>query len=94
MLAVMEFVSAALPWILCGVAVAVICVGMGREKTKERGEALEKRMALGTALGLLFGVALNGLGLWGNDGLGFALGPLWGMALATLWRDRDDSDEE
>ena len=34
----MEFISAALPWILCGVAVAVICVGMGREKTKEKGE--------------------------------------------------------
>ena len=51
-------------------------------------------MALGTALGLLFGVALNGLGLWENDGIGFALGPLWGMALATLWRDGDDSDEE
>ena len=94
MLAVMEFISAALPWILCGVAVAVICAGMGRKRTKEKGEALEKRMALGTALGLLFGVALNGLGLWDNDGLGFALGPLWGMALATLWRDRDDSDEE
>ena len=94
MVAVIQFILAAFPWILCGIAVAVICVGMNRKKTKENEETLEKRMALGTALGLLFGVALNGLGLWENDGIGFALGPLWGMALATLWRDGDDSDEE
>ncbi|MGM9567509.1 MAG: hypothetical protein ACI3W6_04965 [Clostridia bacterium] len=87
MVAVIQFLSAALPWILCGIAVAVICVGMNRKKSKEKEEALEKRMALGTSLGLLFGVALNSLGLWENGGIGIALGPLWGMALATLYRD-------
>ena len=86
MVAVIQFVFAALPWILCGIAVAVICAGMSRKKSKEEEKALEKRMALGTSLGLLFGVALNSLGLWENDGIGIALGPLWGMALATLYR--------
>ena len=47
-------------------------------------------MALGMALGLLLGVALNGTGLWENHGLGLALGPLWGMALATLMDGREN----
>ena len=88
-----EFILAALPWVLCGVAVAIICTRMGREKTKENEKALEKIMALGMSLGLLFGVALNGAGLWENHAMGFALGPLWGMALATLFQGGNDSDK-
>ena len=37
------------------------------------------------SLGMLFGVALNGRGLWGNPALGLAIWPLWGMALAVLY---------
>ena len=59
MVAVIQFIFAARPWILCGIAVAVICAGMSRKKSKEEEKALEKRMALGTSLGLLFGVALD-----------------------------------
>lgn len=86
-----DFILAALPWVLCGIAVAIICAKMGHRKTKEEEKALETRMALGMALGLLFGVALNSVGLWENYGLGLALGPLWGMALATLFQSREDS---
>lgn len=86
-----DFILAALPWVLCGIAVAIICAGMGRGKTKENEKALEKSMALGMSLGLLFGVALNGTGLWENHALGFALGPLWGMALATLFQGGNNS---
>ena len=85
-----DFVLAALPWVLCGVAVAIICAGMGRRKNRENGEAPENRMVFGMALGLLLGVALNGAGLWENHGLGLALGPLWGMALATLMDGREN----
>ena len=45
-----DFVLAALPWVLCGVAVAIICAGMGRRKNRENGEAPENRVALGMAL--------------------------------------------
>lgn len=88
-----DFVLAALPWVLCGVALAIVCAGMGRKKTKEKKKALEERMALGMALGLMFGAALNSAGLWENHGLGFALGPLWGMALAVLFHGGEDSGE-
>ena len=40
--------------------------------------------AVGAALGLLFGVMLNGCGLWEDHALGIAIGPLWGMAIAAM----------
>ncbi|MGN0167043.1 MAG: hypothetical protein ACI4AB_03285 [Acetatifactor sp.] len=89
-----DFILAALPLVLCGIAVAIICTRMGRGKTRENEKALEKSMALGMSLGLLFGVALNGIGLWENHALGFALGPLWGMALATLFQGGNGSGKD
>lgn len=85
------FISSALPWVLMGIALAILAVnhGMERQKEEKRGE----RIALGAALGLLLGVALNGCGLWESHALGLAIGPLWGMALASLFRDRNASEE-
>lgn len=52
-----------------------------------------KDFATGAALGLLLGVVLNGCGLWEDHLLGFAIGPLWGMALAALFtRDTAPKD--
>lgn len=86
---VKDFVLAALPWVLAGIAVAILCAGMGTRKAREHSKALEERMAVGTALGLMAGVALNYCGLWESH----ALGPLWGMALATLSVGRRNDDE-
>lgn len=86
---VKDFVLAALPWVLAGIAVASLCAGMGTRKAKENSKALEEHMAVGTALGLMAGVALNYCGLWESH----ALGPLWGMALATLSVGRRNDDE-
>ena len=44
----------------------------------------KKKFAIGAALGLLFGVMLNGCGLWEDHALGIAIGPLWGMAIAAM----------
>lgn len=90
---VKDFVLAALPWILAGIAVAILCAGMGTRKAKENSKALEERMAVGLALGLIAGVALNYCGLWESHALGLALGPLWGMALATLSAGRKNDGE-
>ena len=44
------FTLAALPWILAGLAVAIICAGMDKQKsTKKEKEAEEKRTARTTA---------------------------------------------
>ena len=84
-----EFILAALPWVLCGIAVAIICANLAGSKQKTQ-KKLDRRIALGLALGLMFGSALNAAGLWGSHGLGLALGPLWGMALASLLPDRGE----
>ena len=89
---VKDFVLAALPWILAGIAVALLCAGMGTRKAKENSKALEERMAVGTALGLMAGVALNYCGLWESHALGLTLGPLWSMALATLSLGKSGED--
>lgn len=80
-----EFVLAALPWVLAGLAVAIICAGMNKKKAEQKEKETQQHIALGLSLGLLWGVALNNCGLWESQALGLALGPLWGMALATLW---------
>lgn len=84
------FVLAALPWVMCGLAVAVLCASMGSMKNSDDPE-LRSRLSVGLALGLMFGTALNSLGLWGNHGIGFALGPMWGLALAALRESRKQS---
>ena len=89
---VKDFVLAALPWVLAGIAVAILCAGMGTRRARENSKALEERMAVGTALGLMAGVALNYCGLWESHALGLALGPLWGMALATLSLGKSGED--
>ncbi len=75
---------AALPWVLAGLAIAIICAGMGREKTAESEKKLEQHMFIGMALGLLLGMAINQCGFLESHALGLAIGPLWGMALAAL----------
>ena len=89
-----DFVLAAFPWVLAGLAVAIICSGLGKRKSEKKEKETQQHIALGLSLGLLWGVALNGCGLWESQSLGFALGPLWGMALATLWDSHHTKDDE
>lgn len=88
-----EFISAALPLVMAGSALAILAASCG---TKERrGRVSGTNAAVGVCLGLLLGVALNGCGLWENHALGLALGPLWGMALGTLFKgDKPPKDGE
>ena len=64
-----------------------------RPEEKKSGK-VDKRIAIGLALGLMFGSALNSIGIWQNHGMGLALGPLWGMALALLFDNKKSTDEE
>lgn len=86
-----DFITAALPWVICGISVAIICVRIGKGEKKKGSK---NRIALGMALGLMASPVLNSFGLWENHGLGIALGPLWGMALSLLTYKEVAPDEE
>lgn len=79
-----EFCLAALPYVLAGLAVVVLCAGKGRKQETGDAESQENRLAFGMLLGLAVGAALDGCGVFENPMLGLTLGPLWGMALASL----------
>lgn len=88
-----NFITAALPWVLCGIAMAILCARLGG-RNGNKDKKMEQRMATGAGLGLMFGVALNSCGLWASDAFGIALGPLWGMALAVLYKEGGKSKTE
>lgn len=92
-----EFAAAALPWVLAGIAVAVICVCFSKtkrtkdqkewEKERKKERKLETRMAVGMLLGLLVGAGISAMNLFDNAGTAYALGSLWGMAIAAATGD-------
>lgn len=92
-----EFTTVALPWVLAGIAIALICASFSKtkrtkkqaewEKERKRERKLETRMAVGMLIGLLAGVAVSKLDLFENGGIAYALGSLWGMAIAAVTGD-------
>lgn len=59
--AILEFVHAALPWVILGVAVAVLCVRRGgqQKQEKSRQDYSGEGMCLGMGLGMLAGMAIG-----------------------------------
>ena len=79
-----EFVRAALPLVLLGLALAMIAAGFARKESPETAERRRRHMGLGAGVGLMLGVVLSLFGLWQSLGLSIGLCTLWGMALGSL----------
>lgn len=85
-----DFIAAALPWVLMGLALAILAANHVMEKQND--EKRDTSVAFGAGFGLLLGVTLNSCGLWENHLLGLALGPLLGMAAASLISRKDKEE--
>lgn len=81
----MDLVHAALPFVLAGLAVTILCVGNQKTPETEDAKAQQTRLAFGMLLGLALGAGLDGCGVFAGPMIGLTLGPLWGMALCVLF---------
>lgn len=88
-----DFVRAALPFVLAGIAVIILCVGNQKKPETEDARMQETRLAFGMLLGLALGAGLDGCGVFESPMIGLTLGPLWGMALSTLGAKPKDANE-
>ena len=83
---VIDFLSAALPWICIGLLLAIFFAQSNRKKkenTKKENYSTE-----GLALGMCFGVAI-GTSLGKNTGIGLSLGMLAGLVIGSCIEKKD-----
>ena len=79
-----EFMSAALSWILTGLAIAITAAGYAREEKMER-KAQKRLQLIFMAVGLILGAAINGMELLPCDhSLVLSVCTLWGLAIGTF----------
>ena len=96
---VMDFLSAALPWLCVGLLLAVFFVRADRAKKKsaekeEKGEKKKPNYGTeGMALGMCFGTAI-GTSFGKNTGLGMALGMLIGLAVGSSLEKKEDGKDK
>ena len=92
--AIIDFLRAALPWIVIGLLLAVYFAGrVGKEKKEETPDNYG---TTGMCLGMCFGTAI-GTALGNNTGIGISLGMLIGLAIGTCIKKEnpgEDNDEK
>ena len=85
---IMDFLSAALPWICIGLLLALFFAQNARKKDKEK----QNYGTEGLALGMCFGVAI-GTSLGNNTGIGLSLGMLAGFAIGSCIEKKNSDGE-
>ena len=78
--AVLDFLRAALPWIVMGLLLAVFFARSAGKEKKE--ETPDNCGTTGMCLGMCFGTAI-GTALGNNTGIGISLGMMIGLAIGT-----------
>ena len=73
-----DFITAALPWIIIGIAIALLAVNAGKRKKGEK--KADDNKSEGMCIGMCIGVALGASGVI-DLGLGISLGMLAGMGV-------------
>lgn len=96
-----DFITAAFPWVVLGIAIAVACAVYARKKNtkqadskdaeKENGLAMgftHRVWCLGVAFGTLIGSVTDNQGLWMP--LGLSIGMLFGILFSTINKGDDE----
>ncbi len=88
---VMDFLSAALPWICMGLLLAIFFAQSARKKKGNKKD--ENYGTEGMALGMCFGTAI-GTSLGSNTGIGLTLGMLAGLVIGSCVKKKESDDED
>lgn len=88
---VMDFLSAALPWICIGLLLAIFFAQSARKK--KGNKAKENYATEGMALGMCFGTAI-GTSIGNNTGIGLSLGMLLGLAIGSSIEKKKNDDNK
>ena len=75
-----DFLSAAFPWLVMGLCIAVLCAGLGRKKEDGKNRSY---ISEGMMIGLMIGVAMGTVGELGT-GTSLSLGMLIGLTVGSL----------
>ena len=89
--AVLDFLRAALPWIVMGLLLAVFFARSSGKEKKE--ETPDNYGTTGMCLGMCFGTAI-GTALGNNTGIGISLGMLIGLAIGTCIKKEGPNNDE
>ena len=89
--AVLDFLRAALPWIVMGLLLAVFFARSAGKEKKE--ETPDNYGTTGMCLGMCFGTAI-GTALGNNTGIGISLGMLIGLAIGTSIKKEEADDKK
>lgn len=90
----LEFIRAALPWLVMGAVLAVFFVREAKRKKgkkdhqKKKADYGSEGMALGMCIGAAIATALHR-----DVGLGLSLGMLLGLTVGSSMKKEDDDDE-
>ena len=87
---IVDFMSAALPWIAMGLLLAIFFAKAAHMKKKD--EKKEDHASEGMALGMCFGVALS-TALHINVGLGLMAGMVLGLLVGSEIKKKSDNDK-
>ena len=88
---VLDFLSAALPWICIGLLLAIFFAQSARKKKGDKTK--ENYSTEGMALGMCFGTAI-GTSLGSNSGIGLTLGMLAGLVIGSCVEKKKSDDEK
>ena len=89
--AVLDFLRAALPWIVMGLLLAVFFArSAGKEKKEEQPDNYG---TTGMCLGMCFGTAI-GTALGNNTGIGISLGMLLGLAVGSSIKKEEQNNDD
>lgn len=88
---IMDFLSAALPWICIGLLLAIFFAQSTRKKNENKKK--DNYSTEGLALGMCFGVAI-GTSLGGSTGIGLTLGMFAGFVIGSCIEKKKSDDEK